>query len=81
MSTTICIVRTSDDSIVTEEERASFKERWNKVTDMVVNYSKLNEKKVHTRGLHVALDGEKPSMLKTSSGVTYLGNGKAVKYV
>jgi hypothetical protein len=80
MATSIYIVSNNIGGM-TNEEREQFKKRWEEVTDMVYNYRKSKVEKTYLNGFHIALESEKPSMLKASSGVTYLGNGKAVKYV
>ena len=81
MATSIYIVSNSEIGNMTNEEKERFKKRWEEVTDIVVNHRARKIEKTYLNGFHIALESEKPSMLKASSGVTYLGNGKAVKYV
>ena len=80
MATSIYIVSNNVGGM-SNEEKEQFKKRWEEVTDMVYNYRKQKVEKTYMNGFHIVREGEKPSMLKASSGITYLGNGKAVKYV
>ena len=68
---------------MTEKEIEEFTRKWNEVTGRTmasaVKQKEANE--TYMNGYHIVREGEKPSMLKASSGITYLGNGKAVKYV
>lgn len=57
-----------------------FESEWSKTTELFKTMRREKEERDKDR-LRIAKDGMKPDMLKTASGVTYLGNGKVVKYV
>ncbi len=57
-----------------------FWDEWRKTTALFKTMQREKEERDKDR-LKIAKEGMKPDMLKTASGVTYLGNGKVVKYV
>lgn len=60
--------------------KEQFENEWSKTTEMFKTMKREKEERDKDR-LKIAKEGMKPDMLKTASGVTYLGNGKVVKYV